>query len=216
MKAVIFDLDGTLINTAPGIRVAVNQMLVHYDAGPLSLKTVTEFIGDGVPALVAKCLSEVGQPDTELDTAVALFNKTYFMNPCVNTEIYKGVEDLLERLMHEGWILGVCTNKPEMVARKILQIHRLDRFFSSVVGGDRLTVRKPNPAPLALCLREVGATMAKSVYFGDSDIDASTAASMSLPFYFFEGGYGGTVSGKTQLNSIASAKYLLKTNCLTD
>lgn len=192
-SAVVFDLDGTLIHSAPDMHVAVNRMLERLGRAPLSLEQVVSFVGEGVFKLVERSLRATGDvgeaPPPLLDQGVALFRAFYGEAPAELTQPYDGVGALMERLTEQTIPLGVCTNKPEEPTRAILDALALSAPFGAVVGGDRLTVRKPDPAPLRLCFEELRADPAQGLYVGDSETDEATAAALGAPFALYTGGY---------------------------
>lgn len=187
MKALIFDLDGTLIHSAPDIQAAVNHMLAAEGQAPLDLATVTSFIGNGVAVLVARVRAHLSIPETEQERLRAVTLAYMEAHPATLTRPYPGVVAALDVLRAKGHPIGLCTNKPEAPARAILDQLDLTRFFDSIVGGDRLAVLKPDPAPLRLCMAELGAGTA--IYIGDSEVDAATAKAADLPFILFTEGY---------------------------
>ena len=187
MNALIFDLDGTLIDSAPDIQAAVNKMLAEEGIGPLDLATVISFIGNGMPKLVERVLHTLQLPQ---DRHSALYEKTlllYNQAPSALSKPYEGVIEMLEILTAQGHRLAICTNKPAESAQQILQDFNLERFFEVVVGGDSLPVKKPNPAPLQHCVARLGASAI--LYIGDSEVDYQTARQAQIPFVFFTGGY---------------------------
>lgn len=187
MNALIFDLDGTLIDSAPDIQAAVNKMLAEEGIGPLDLATVISFIGNGMPKLVERVMQAVQLPQ---DRHSALCEKTlllYNQAPSALSQPNEGVIEMLEILAAQGHRLAICTNKPAKTAQRILQDFNLERFFEVVVGGDSLLVKKPNPAPLQHCVTRLGASAA--LYIGDSEVDYETAQRAQIPFIFFTGGY---------------------------
>ena len=186
MNAVIFDLDGTLIDSAPDLRAAANAMLADLGAAPLGLAEVRGFIGNGVPKLVERCLGARGLGAEVYGQGLAAFTAHYDANPAALTVLYPGARAALEQLA-ESHVLGLCTNKPEAPARKLLAHFGLDHLFGAVVGGDSLAVRKPDPAPLRATMRALGASTA--IYVGDSEVDAETAQATRVPFALFTEGY---------------------------
>ena len=190
MKALIFDLDGTLIHSAPDIHAAAARMLEDLDRPSLSLETIVSFIGNGVPKLVERCVDATGGGNDALRAkALELFNDAYGAAPAVLTRPYPHVETMLQSLLDTDLRLGVCTNKPQAFTETVLEQLDLRRFFGSVVGGDRLAVRKPDPAPLRLCFEELGVSASGGAYVGDSETDEATAIAAGAPFLFFTGGY---------------------------
>lgn len=189
VKAVVFDLDGTLVDSAPDLHAAANQMLGELRRPPLTLEQVAGFVGNGIPALVARCLEATGGPATDLDCAIDRFRDHYARAPADLTRAYPGVENALQQLAGSGFALGVCTNKPGQFALTILSELRLMRFFGAVVGGDALPELKPDPSPLLHCLKLLGSGANSAFYVGDSEIDAETARRARVSFALYSGGY---------------------------
>ena len=189
MKAVVFDLDGTLIDSAPDLHTAANRMLDDLRRPQLTLENVAGFVGNGVPSLVARCLEATGAPAKDLDYAISRFREHYARAPAHLTRPYPGVDMMLQRLTEFGFALGVCTNKPYDFAVAILEELGMMRFIGDVVGGDTLPKLKPDPAPLLLCLDRLRVDPMSALYVGDSEIDAETAFRAKVPFALFSGGY---------------------------
>lgn len=187
MSAIVFDLDGTLIDSAPDIRAAVNRTLEDEGQAALDLPTVISFIGHGLPRLVERAMGARGIP---MDQHAPLTEVTLaHYNAAANdlTRPYPGVMAMLERLRDEGHRLGICTNKPEGPARKVLDQFGMAHLFDVVVGGDTLAARKPDPAPLHHAFSALGAS--SGLYVGDSEVDAETAQAAGIAFAFFTQGY---------------------------
>jgi len=187
VKAIIFDLDGTLIDSAPDIHAAVNKTLADIGSGEMDLDTIRTFIGNGVQVLLERVIEAKGLDAGRRDELVAMFLKHYEADPATLTTLFPGVRDCVESLRDEGFALGLCTNKPEAPSRAILQAFGLDGYFSAVVGGDTVGVKKPDPAPLLAVKDKLGARIA--VYVGDSEIDAECAQKAGMKFALFTEGY---------------------------
>ncbi|TMV72536.1 HAD family hydrolase, partial [Thioclava sp. BHET1] len=147
MPAVIFDLDGTLVDSAPDLLRAVNVMLSALGAAELDLPTLTGFIGNGVPVLLQR-VAKARDLDTAPAEMLRLFNAEYDERPVVFTRLYPGVAPLLAQCRAAGIEIALCTNKSTAPARGILRHFGIAEHFSHIVGGDTLAVRKPDPAPL--------------------------------------------------------------------
>jgi len=191
IRAVIFDLDGTLVDSAPDLHAAACTLLDELGAEPVTLVQVHGFVGHGVPKLVERCLGAVGLPTKgqPLAKAVARFKEIYGAAPAELTRPYDGVEEMLGALSARGLKLGVCTNKPEALTRQVLEGVALDRHIHAAVGGDTLAQMKPHPAPLHHCAGLLGAGPEDSLYVGDSETDAETAEAAGMPFALYSGGY---------------------------
>lgn len=183
---VIFDLDGTLVDSAADIQAAVNGMLAGEGQPPMNRTQVVSFVGNGLPRLVERVMQARGM-DLARHLALTKAVLAQYTDGPKLTRCYPGVVAALEALQAAGHVLGICTNKPERAARVVLDDLGLAGFFGSVVGGDRLLVNKPDPEPLQLCLRELGG--GDAVFVGDSEVDAETAVAAGMPFFLYTEGY---------------------------
>jgi phosphoglycolate phosphatase len=186
MRAVIFDLDGTLIDSDPDILAALNRVLVAHGRATLSRAEIKPMIGDGAKALVERAFAArggVGGPDE-----LAAFLDDYAANDVVDTAPYPGIMDVLETLRAAEYPMGVCTNKPEAAARSILAKLGLEPFFNVVTGGDSTPYRKPDPRHLGATLAAMG--VEDAVMIGDHINDISAAAGLGVPSIFVSWGYG--------------------------
>ncbi|TNF64701.1 MAG: phosphoglycolate phosphatase [Rhodobacteraceae bacterium] len=186
MKAnIVFDLDGTLIDSAPDIQGIANQLLRARDLPPIDLATATGFIGQGAPVFIEKLRAARGIPDSEQSAMLKDFVARY--DDAVSlTRPYPGVEEALVRLAADH-ALGLCTNKPHRPCLAVIRHFGLDRFFPTVIGGDSLPVRKPDPLPLLAAFDQMGP--GPRIYVGDSETDAETARRAGVPFLLFTRGY---------------------------
>jgi phosphoglycolate phosphatase len=187
MALVVFDLDGTLIDSAPDIRAAVNKMLAGEGLMPLDLPTIISFIGNGLPKLVSRVVEHVGLDPARHAELTEITLGHYSAAATDLTRPYEGVVEALQAMQDAGHRLALCTNKPEAPSRAILNDLGLEHFFDSVVGGDTLTVRKPDPKPLLHIVGQSGET--KVLYVGDSEVDAETAKRADIRFALFTKGY---------------------------
>jgi phosphoglycolate phosphatase len=187
MTAIVFDLDGTLIHSALDIHAAAAAMLLAEGREPLPLDTVISFIGDGMPVLVERVMGATGLSAADHARLLGDFRTRYEAEPTRLTQLYPGVREALEAFRADGIALGICTNKPEGITREILGLFGLTDVFPAVIGGDSLSVRKPDPTGLLECFRRLGAD--GGLYVGDSEVDAETAERAGLPFALFTQGY---------------------------
>lgn len=189
MRAVVFDLDGTLVDSAPDLHAAAVEMMQALDLPPPSLAETLSDVGNGIPALVTRSLTRVGAPDAQHAEALRHFMTSYQGAPAVLTRPYPGVPEALAALREKDITLGVCTNKPEGMAWQVLEEIGLAGFFAGLVGGDSLPQRKPDAAPLRKVLERLGVAGQAALYVGDSEVDAATAVAAGLPFALFTRGY---------------------------
>ncbi len=194
-KAVVFDLDGTLIDSLPDLAAALNRSLARHGRGPVPLPDVGPMVGDGAKVLLQKGYATFDLSPTAEDEAVFLAD--YEVHVTDLTEPYAGIPEALAALTAEGYVLGLCTNKPEVSARKVLAALDLDRFFPVVIGGDATPYRKPDPRHLAAVLSAMSIDKQDAVMVGDHANDIATASGLGVPSVFVTWGYGtaeGTVS----------------------
>ncbi|MHA6262601.1 phosphoglycolate phosphatase [Arenibacterium sp. CAU 1754] len=184
--AIVFDLDGTLIDSAPDIHAAVNKMLDEEGLAALDLATVTSFIGNGLPHLVMLTMQETGLDKGRHDALTQRVLAHYNADSSTLTRPYPGVHETLKFLLDAGHHLGLCTNKPVVPTRAILDDMAFDQFHA-VIGGDSLPRRKPDPAPLHAAFEAL--TDGPRFYVGDSEVDAETADRAHVPFLLFTQGY---------------------------
>ena len=195
-RPIIFDLDGTLVDSAPDLHAAANRMLAEFGRHPLSLGQVTGFIGNGVPKLVERCLEATGGVNGRHAEAVARFRRHYDAAPAELTRPYPGVLAAVHAIRDAGCPLGICTNKPEAPARKLLGLLGMDGLFGVVVGGDTVAFHKPDPAPLIRAIEVLGGHPAAALFVGDSEVDAATAADAGVAFALFTRGYRKAPAGQ--------------------
>ena len=191
LRAVIFDLDGTLVDSAPDLHAAACRLLEERGAKSLTLAQVHGFVGAGVPKLVERCLEASGLPakGRPLADAVARFTEIYGAAPAELSRAHDGVDEALGSLSARGLLLGVCTNKPEGLTRQVLAGLALDRHIRVAVGGDTLAVMKPDARMLAHTADALGVGLDEVLFVGDSEIDAEMAAASKVRFALYSGGY---------------------------
>ncbi|SEL25805.1 phosphoglycolate phosphatase [Roseovarius azorensis] len=187
-RAVVFDLDGTLIDSAPDIHASANRLMARHGFAPFEPQETRAFIGRGVPHFIACCLAARGADGSAVLRAQMVEEFVAGYEAAVTlTTIYPGVQDALARLVAMDLRLGICTNKPERPARAVLAHLGLAGHFDVVIGGDSTVQRKPDPMPLQAAVAGLGA--GDVVYVGDSEVDAETAERAGLPFALYTEGY---------------------------
>ncbi|MFN3943844.1 MAG: phosphoglycolate phosphatase [Allosphingosinicella sp.] len=188
LDVVAFDLDGTLADTAPDLAAALNRTLDELGRPGVPAEHVRRLVGHGAKALLRKGLAASGEaPEALVEAGYPIFLRVYGEAICVGSRPYPGVEAALDALREAGAALALCTNKPEGLTHRLLDALGWRGRFASVVGGDTLPVRKPDPAPLVEAIERAGGGTA--AFVGDSITDADTARAAGLPFVAVSFGY---------------------------
>jgi phosphoglycolate phosphatase len=178
IKGILFDLDGTLIESSEDIAGAANYLRRIRGLEALSLKTVASYVGDGIEALVSR-LIETNDPD-QVAACVGQF-KAYYHDHCVDqTRLYEDVLPTLQELKRRGYHLAVVTNKPAGISRRILQGLGVGQYFQTVVGGDSTHQKKPHHAPMHLACRELDVQPAHCAMVGDSHVDVAAGKGVAM------------------------------------
>jgi phosphoglycolate phosphatase len=188
-NAVLFDLDGTLIDSVPDLQAALNETLREIGKKPLPQDEVRKMIGDGTAMLVARGLAARGVPLEALAERLPRFLALYEADPVGRTRVYPGVTQVLARLVAEGRRLAICTNKPQAATLAVLRGLGLDGLFEAVVGGDALPVRKPDPGHVLGAVAALGAVPEEAVMVGDNENDVAAAKSAGVPVILVRYGY---------------------------
>ena len=178
---IVFDLDGTLIDSAADLAAAVNAMLAHFGREALPVPEVRRMIGDGVAQLVTRALAARHCEHADPAEAARIFMRHYEAHATSLTSAFPGAAAALQALRAAGIPLAVCTNKPARITADILRSLGLAQYFMRVIGGDSLPYRKPDPRVLLSLVEALGAAPASSVLVGDSEVDAATATRRGCP-----------------------------------
>lgn len=191
--AVVWDLDGTLVESAPDLARALNTLLADHGLAPHPVGAVRLMIGRGVPKLIERGFRAAGAPldAAALESLVPRFVEIYAACATDHTCLVPGARYVLDRLHRAGVPQALCTNKPEDVTREILDALDIARYFRSVVGGDSTPARKPDPLPLLRCLQELGVRPADAVMVGDSAADTGAARAAGVYVIVVPDGYTG-------------------------
>lgn len=180
VQAIIFDLDGTLVDSAEDLRAALNKLLGERSLRPVEASEIKGMIGDGLLKLVERGLAAANGDPRQKDALLPRFLEIYQANPADLTRCYPGVIDTLQVLRRKGFRMAVVTNKPVFATNQILRALSLTEFFPVVVGGDSVPQRKPHPAPLLEAARQLDVDVSHLLMVGDNihDVEAAHAADM--------------------------------------
>ena len=176
-QALIFDLDGTLVDSAPDVCASVNRVLEADGRRPLTLVETKDMIGWGGWVLVEKALAATGDPgsEDEIDDTLRAFLKSYADHPAELTTVFPGAVEALETFKAAGVKLGICTNKPTATTTPVLKALGLDGYFDVVSCGDAVPHKKPDGRHVLLVVEQLGATLDTAAMVGDSENDIAAA-----------------------------------------
>lgn len=191
-QGLLFDLDGTLVDSVPDIANAANLMLEQLGLARADDQDLRKWVGNGASRLVKRALT--GQVDGEPEAAVfkqalPLFFDLYADNVYVDSTLYPGVIETLEYFEQEGFVMGCVTNKPFRHTVSLLEDAGLARFFSSIVAGDTLTTQKPHAQPLLHAAEQLGVSAQNCIMIGDSVNDILAGQAASMPVFCLTYGY---------------------------
>jgi phosphoglycolate phosphatase len=195
-RLVMFDLDGTLVETAPEICDAVNDTLRHFALAPVAQQQVNDWIGHGTHSLLVQALA-FSQGITEaavrasatLAEIAAVFKTHYALCCGTRSQPYPDVLDTLERLRQRGAHLAVVTNKESAYTQTVLDAHALTPYFDTVISGDTFATKKPSPEGVLACLAQFGVAASQALFVGDSSIDVATARNADVAVWALPYGY---------------------------
>ena len=189
-RAVLFDLDGTLLDTIADLADAANLALAELGRPARTQDEIHSFVGKGIPHLVRRCMTEGTQAtEAEIEHAVAVFRRHYARVNGVRTRIYPGVTDTLDAMRARGLRLAVVTNKAEAFTLPLLERMAIAHYFDTVISGDTLAVKKPDPAVVYLACERLGVSAAEALMIGDSANDALAAQGAGMPVLLVTYGY---------------------------
>jgi len=188
---LVFDLDGTLVDTAPDLIAATNFALATIGLEPVDSALLRNCIGSGARSMLVQALKTSAKtlPETEVDRLLDVFLAYYAENIAATSRPYPGVVAALERFKSAGALLAVCTNKRSALSELLLKALDLERFFLAVAGRNTFPVSKPHPDHLLGTIRMAGGEARRSIMIGDSDIDIATAKAARIPIVAVTYGY---------------------------
>lgn len=185
---VVFDLDGTLVDSAAAIRDIANIQMAELGLAPLDLGEARSYIGNGAPTFLKRALkARDAEDDAQFAKRLHRFEELYATAPGEANIPFPGVDALMRKLKGEGHRLALCTNKPAAPTDVLLAAHNWQGLLETVITGDSLPERKPHPAPLLEAARRAGG--GPVVYIGDSEVDAATAQAAGIPLLLYSKGY---------------------------
>ena len=188
---IVFDLDGTLVESAPDLLNALNHVVVPLGLEPVRLDDIRTMIGHGAKAMIREALRRAGH-DMDEETIHELwiaFLDYYRDNIAVDSHTFEGVEAALEALRQAGAGLAVCTNKTQALSDQLLRTLKLSQYFKAVIGADSVPDKKPDAGHLLTAVLNAGGDPDKSLLVGDRRTDEKAALNAGLPFIFVPFGY---------------------------
>lgn len=180
---VVFDLDGTLVDTAPDLVASLNHTIAAHGLAPVTYEDLTHLVGHGARAMIERAFRLRGNPldETELPAMIDRFVEHYLAGMPGESRPYPGLTASLDRLLDAGMKLAVCTNKMESLARPLIDGLNLGGYFAAITGGDTFAVRKPDPAHLTGTVERAGGNIRQTVMVGDSLNDLKVAVNAGVP-----------------------------------
>jgi phosphoglycolate phosphatase len=203
---VVFDLDGTLIDTAPDLVATLNFILVREGLRPLAYAAARNFVGGGARVMIERGLKaeQKTRAPADLDRLLRDFIEHYGEHIAEGSRLFPGVEDALDELVAGGFRLAVCTNKLEWLALRLLDQFDLTRRFDAICGADTFGVAKPDPHILRETIARAGGSRDRCVLVGDSVTDISTARAAGVPVVAVDFGYSETPIAQLRPDRIVS------------
>ena len=193
---VLFDLDGTLVNTAPDLMLAHNHVMKKYGYGERNLSDIRKLAGRGSKVMLTRSMHELAElsgkvkkTDDVIENMTKEFIDYYSKNIVTESTLKKGVLNFLTWCKKNSISMGVCTNKQEHLSIDLLKKIKIYNFFDYVAGGNTFDYSKPDPKHLTSTIEIIGGDVKKSLMIGDSETDSSSAVAANIPFILIENGY---------------------------
>lgn len=213
-RLVMFDLDGTLIDSVPDLAAAVDRMLLEMDRAPAGIEAVRQWVGNGAPVLVRRALAggidHAAVNDDEAERGLEIFMHAYGESHDL-TVIYPGVSDTLKWLRQQNVEMALITNKPERFVGPLLDQMQIGRYFRWIIGGDTLPQKKPDPAALLFVMQMAGVPASEALFVGDSrsDVQAAKAAGVQCVGLTYGYNHGRPISEESPALVIDDLRALL-------
>ena len=193
---ILFDLDGTLVNTAPDLMLAHNHVMKKYGYNERKLSDIRKLAGGGSKVMLAKSIHEISElsgkvkkTEDAIEEMTKEFIDYYSKNILAESTLKKGVLDFLSWCKRNSISMGVCTNKQEHLSIDLLKKIKIFDFFDYVAGGNTFDYNKPDPRHLTSTIEIIGGNITKSLMIGDSETDSNPAKAANIPFILLENGY---------------------------
>ena len=205
-KMIIFDLDGTLIDTAPDLIDSAHKVMKDIIVKKIDYNISKKFIGKGGKFFIKEHLSynKIKLPQSEVNLLIKKFLSIYEKNISVKSKPYDGAVEMLNELRDQNIIMNICTNKPEKLARLILNNFNLSQYFTNIIGGDTMAQCKPNPLPLLKLMSDSNIKPHNTIMIGDTTTDLNAAKNAGIIAILVDFGYLDVSIADLKYNHIAS------------
>ncbi len=204
-QIIVFDLDGTLINSAPDLCFALNETLKEINIPSITLQEVMGYLGDGALELIKKGISKYNNiNEYDLEKLRIRFLEIYDKCLLNETNFFENTQEALEKLKNNNFTLAICTNKPEVLAKRIINGLNASHYFDIITGGDTFDFRKPDPRHLSQTIFKTGKNIREAIMVGDSINDIECAKSNNIPSIVVSFGYSKIPVEKLNANIIMS------------
>ena len=202
-RCVVFDLDGTLVDTGPDLTAATNHVLALAGRPAVTVAEVRDMVGLGARKLIERGLAYTGGGTPEQAESLLQPSLDYYAdNVCVESQPFPGVEQALEQLQDAGILIGICTNKPEALSHALIETLGWQRFFPVNIGGDSLPFRKPDGRHILTVVERLGGNPAETVMVGDSAVDVGAARDAGLPVVAVSFGFSSVPAAELEADAL--------------